>query len=86
MYFNWVVFLYFGSSRAYTRLLTKRKLLLYWLSAISLGVLMEYMQKYMGLGRHADVMDALANTLGALTGVFASRLGHKFLERFLGSH
>lgn len=80
LYFSWVVLLYFGSSRAYKRKLERKKVLVYWLAAITVGVVIEFMQGAMGLGRSADVYDALANSSGAITGVILSRIIHRILE------
>jgi VanZ family protein len=80
LYFSWVVLLYFASSRAYNRRLTRKKMLAYWVTAAIIGGVVEYLQGAMALGRNADLMDGLANIAGAMTGIITSRLFHKFLE------
>ena len=80
LYFSWVVLLYFGSSRAYKRRLSRRKMLTYWITAAIIGGVVEMLQGAMELGRNADFMDGLANTAGAMIGIIASRLFHKILE------
>ena len=80
LYFSWVVLLYFASSRAYNRRLTRKKMLVYWIIAAIIGGVVEYLQGAMALGRNADVMDGLTNTAGAMAGIITSRLFHKFLE------
>jgi VanZ family protein len=80
LYFSWVVLLYFGSSRAYKRRLSRRKMLTYWITAAIIGGAVEMLQGAMELGRNADFMDGLANTAGAMIGIIASRLFHKILE------
>jgi len=37
------------------------------------------LQDWMGLGRSADLLDALANSAGAVTGMVASRVLHRVL-------
>lgn len=39
------------------------------LAAIAFGALVEVLQELMGLGRHADVLDLLADAAGALAGL-----------------
>ncbi|CAI8174009.1 MAG: Uncharacterised protein [Flavobacteriales bacterium UBA4585] len=80
LYFSWVVLLYFGSSRGYKRRLTRRKMLIYWVTAAIIGGAVEFLQGAMDFGRNADVMDGLANTAGAMIGIILSRLFHKILE------
>jgi len=80
LYFSWVVLLYFGSSRGYGRPLARRKVAMYWLIAVCIGGMMELLQKWMGLGRSADLFDAVANSAGAVVGVIFSRIVHRILE------
>ena len=80
LYFSWVVLLYFGSSRAYKRRLSRRKMLTYWITAAIIGAAVELLQDTMDFGRTADVMDGLANTAGAMIGIISSRLFHKIVE------
>ncbi|MDC0614835.1 VanZ family protein [Schleiferiaceae bacterium] len=80
LYFSWVLLLYFASSRAYKHRLSRRKMLAYWIAAACVGGAVEFLQGAMDFGRNADVMDGLANTVGAITGIITSRLFHKILE------
>jgi VanZ family protein len=80
LYFSWVILLYFGSSRGYGRKLPRRKVAVYWAAAVSIGVFIEYAQDWMGLGRSADLYDAVANSAGAVVGVISSRVLHRLLE------
>ena len=80
LYFSWILLLYFASSRAYQRRLSRRKMLAYWIAAACVGGAVEFLQGAMDFGRNADVMDGLANTAGAMTGIISSRLFHKILE------
>lgn len=84
MYFAWVFLFYFASSRAYRLQLSRGKIITWWIIASVLGVIIELLQGWMGLGRSADAADALANTAGALAGLGVSRLAHNRLEQFLG--
>jgi VanZ family protein len=79
LYLTWVTLLYFGTSRAYKKSVSRRKMLFYWASAVVFGAGIELMQGWMALGRSADVLDALANTGGAVLAILSSRLLHKFL-------
>ena len=79
LYFSWTIFLYFASSRGYRRPIKKRKALVYWLTAVVLGGLIELLQSWMDLGRSADLLDAIANTAGAVAGMVASRVFHRIL-------
>ena len=79
LYFSWTILLYFASSRGYKRPIKKRKAVLYWLIAIAVGGLIELLQDWMGLGRSADLLDALANSAGAVSGMVASRVLHRVL-------
>ena len=79
LYFTWVSLLYFGTSRAYRRGVSRRKMIFYWGSAVIFGAGIELMQGWMAMGRSADVFDALANTGGAVLAILASRLLHKIL-------
>ena len=79
LYLLWIVLLYFGSSRGYNKTLSYRKLLVYWSSAMIIGIFVEYLQMWMAVGRSAEVLDALANSAGALAGVTISRVAHRIL-------
>lgn len=79
LYLLWVVLLYFGSSRGYKKVLSYAKLMLYWSSAIIIGILVEYLQMWMAVGRSAEVLDALANSAGAVAGIIISRVAHRIL-------
>jgi len=79
LYFTWVTLLYFGTSRAYRKTVSRRKMIFYWGSAVIFGAGIELMQGWMAMGRSADVFDALANTGGAVLAILASRLLHKIL-------
>lgn len=79
LYFSWTILLYFASSRGYRRPIKKRKALVYWLAAVVLGGLIELLQSWMGLGRSADLLDALANSAGAVAGMVVSRVLHRIL-------
>ena len=79
LYFAWVVLLYFGTSRAYQIPVSRRKMTFYWAFAIVCGVGLEFLQGVMNYGRSADVLDALANTGGAIIAILGSRFLHKFL-------
>lgn len=79
LYFAWVFLLYFGSSRGYSRPLSRQKVAVYWVAAIGVGIAVEFLQNLMNLGRTGDVLDALANTAGAVVGVISSRIIHRFL-------
>ena len=79
LYFSWVILLYFASSRAYQRVMDRKKVLIYWIAAIAVGGCIEFLQYWMALGRSGDVLDALANTAGALTGMVCSRVIHRIL-------
>jgi VanZ family protein len=74
LYFSWTIFLYFASSRGYKRPIKKRRALVYWLIAVLIGGFIELLQSWMGLGRSADLLDALANTAGAVAGMVLSRV------------
>jgi VanZ family protein len=80
LYFSWIILLYFASSRAYKRRLSRRKMLAYWIVAACVGGAVEILQGAMEFGRNADLMDGLANTGGAIIGIISSRLFHKILE------
>jgi VanZ family protein len=80
LYFSWVVLLYFGSSRGYGRKLSRQKIGVYWSAAVTIGVTIEYLQGWMGLGRSSDLYDAIANSAGAIVGVIFSRILHRILE------
>lgn len=79
LYFAWVFLLYFGSSRGYNRDLSRKRIALYWVASISVGIGVECLQNLMNLGRTGDVLDAVANTAGAIVGVVLSRITHRFL-------
>ncbi len=79
LYFSWTNFLYFASSRGYRRPIKKRKALIYWLIAVLIGGLIELLQSWMGLGRSADLLDAIANSAGAVAGMVVSRVIHRIL-------
>ena len=79
LYFNWVVLLYFGTSRAYQKPVSRSKMVLYWVAAVLFGVGIELAQGWMSYGRSADALDALANTVGAIIAIIGSRFLHKFL-------
>lgn len=79
LYFTWVVLLYFGTSRAYQKPVSRRKMVFYWSFAIICGVGLEVLQGAMNYGRSADALDALANTGGAIIAIVGSRFLHKFL-------
>jgi glycopeptide antibiotics resistance protein len=79
LYFTWVVLLYFGTSRAYQKPVSRRKMAFYWAFAIASGVGLEFLQGVMNFGRSADALDALANTGGAVIAIVVSRILHKFL-------
>lgn len=57
------------------RLMKRTGPLLLWavLLSVAYGIGTELMQQLQALGRHGDVNDAIANTLGALTGAFYLR-------------
>jgi VanZ family protein len=80
MYFSWIVLLYFGTSRAYRRMISRKKMAAYWLSAVFVGIIIEFLQGWMALGRSADLFDALANTGGAIAGLILSRTFHHIVE------
>jgi VanZ family protein len=79
LYFSWTLLLYFASSRGYKRSIKKQKSLLYWLVAVLIGGLIELLQSWMDLGRSADLLDAIANTAGAVAGLVISRVLHRIL-------
>lgn len=79
LYFSWTIFLYFATSRGYKRSIKKRKALVYWLIAVLIGGLIELLQSWMPLGRSADLLDAIANTAGAVAGMVVSRVFHRIL-------
>jgi len=79
LYLLWVVLLYFGSSRGYKKALSYAKLMMYWSSAIIIGIFVEYLQMWMAVGRSAEVLDALANSAGAVAGIIISRVAHRIL-------
>ena len=79
LYFAWVVLLYFGTSRAYQKPVRRRKMIFYWTAAVVAGAGLELFQGWMSYGRSADVLDALANTGGAIIAIVWSRFLHKFL-------
>ena len=79
LYFSWTIFLYFASTRGYNRTIKKRKALLYWFIAVLIGGVIELLQGWMGLGRSADLFDAVSNTAGALSGMVLSRVLHRIL-------
>ena len=85
MYFGLVLWLYFASSRMYTRRLTFKKSAIYLVLAIGMGIAVEFLQKFMRLGRAADVLDALANSVGAVTALVVSFAIHNIVERLLKS-
>lgn len=78
-YLVWVVLLYYGSSRGYRKSLSYRKILFYWSSAMVIGVIVEYLQMWMAIGRSAEVLDAMANSAGAVSGIIISRVLHRIL-------
>ena len=51
----------------------------YWTAAVVAGAGLELLQGLMSYGRSADVLDALANTGGAIIAIVGSRFLHKFL-------
>ena len=63
-------------------LLKPRLLVVALVAAIALGAMMELLQSYMGVGRTGDVIDLVANSLGALAGILA---GHKIFARLFAS-
>ena len=79
LYFTWVSLLYFGTSRAYRRGVSRRKMIFYWAGAVLFGAGIELMQGWMHLGRSADLYDALANMSGAIVAILLSRMIHKIL-------
>ena len=79
LYFAWVVLLYFGTSRAYQKPVRRRKMVFYWAAAVVAGAGLELFQGWMSYGRSADVLDALANTGGAIIAIVGSQFLHKFL-------
>ena len=79
LYFAWVVLLYFGTSRAYQKPVRRRKMIFYWTAAVVAGAGLELFQGWMSYGRSADVLDALANTGGAIIAIVGSRFLHEFL-------
>lgn len=79
LYFAWVVLLYFGTSRAYQKPVRRRKMVFYWTAAVVAGAGLELFQGWMSYGRSADVLDALANTGGAIIAIVGSQFLHKFL-------
>lgn len=79
LYFAWVVLLYFGTSRAYQKPVRRRKMIFYWTAAVVAGAGLELFQGWMSYGRSADVLDALANTGGAIIAIVGSQFLHKFL-------
>lgn len=79
LYFAWVVLLYFGTSRAYQKPVRRLKMIFYWTAAVVAGAGLELFQGWMSYGRSADVLDALANTGGAIIAIVGSRFLHKFL-------
>ncbi len=63
--------------RAYPDLRLKKLLL--FIFAVLLGIIIEFLQEYLIPTRSGDAFDALANTLGALSGlVFYQRFGKMF--------
>ena len=79
LYFIWVMLLYFGTSRAYQKPVSKCSMFSYWVAAIVVGAGLELLQGLMSFGRSADALDALANTGGAIIAIVGSRFLHKFL-------
>ncbi len=79
LYFTWVVLLYFGTSRAYQKPVSRRKMVFYWVAAVLFGAGIELAQGWMSYGRSADALDALANTGGSIIAIVGSRFLHKFL-------
>jgi VanZ family protein len=79
LYFTWVVLLYFGTSRAYQKPVSRRKMVFYWVAAVLFGAGIELVQGWMSYGRSADALDALANTGGSIIAIVGSRFLHKFL-------
>ena len=79
LYFTWVVLLYFGTSRAYQKPVSRRKMVFYWVAAVLFGAGIELVQGWMSYGRSADALDALANTGGSIVAIIGSRFLHKFL-------
>ena len=79
LYFIWVALLYFGTSRAYQKPVSRRKMVFYWVAAVLFGAGIELAQGWMSCGRSADALDALANTGGAIIALIGSRFFHKFL-------
>jgi VanZ family protein len=55
------------------------KILFYWSSAMVIGVIVEYLQMWMAVGRSAEVLDAMANSAGAVSGIIISRVLHRIL-------
>lgn len=52
----------------------------YWwalLLAVLFGAVVEVLQEQMGLGRHADLLDLLADAVGALSGLVLLRWRHR---------
>ncbi|MEY2963187.1 MAG: hypothetical protein RL754_448 [Bacteroidota bacterium] len=80
LYFSWISLLYFASSRGFKRLISRKRMLVYWTLAISVGIVMEVLQALMDMGRSADIFDALANTGGAISGLILVRVFHHILE------
>jgi VanZ family protein len=79
LYFTCVVLLYFGTSRAYQKPVSRRKMVFYWVAAVLFGAGIELVQGWMSYGRSADALDALANTGGSIIAIVGSRFLHKFL-------
>jgi VanZ family protein len=44
-------------------------------SLLLFGILVEFAQYYMNVGRHGDARDVIANAMGAMFGLLAARLG-----------
>jgi VanZ family protein len=44
-----------------------------------IGVIVEYLQMWMAVGRSAEVLDAMANSAGAVSGIIISRVLHRIL-------
>ena len=82
LYFIWVMLLYFGTSRAYQKPVSKCSMLSYWVAAIVVGAGLELLQGLMSFGRSADIIDGLANAGGALIAIFINPILHKFLAQF----
>ena len=74
-----MVLLYFSTSRSFQKIRNKLRLLAYAAMALFAGMLIEWLQHAMHLGRTGDLLDALANAAGILFGLVFSRIIHRIL-------